>query len=316
MLRVYWGWGPHCPLSRADVSKWSCLILRFLWIKWNLLTWNATLENKKLPIPRLNLRPHKEGTGYAGQKLASLEISDPTFPWPQLSHATAVHTTLPRKSKALSAAVPKPSTRSWFQAFFQVADISHGFFWLVCSSSATWAWNLQPIVEIHHHVHQTVPQQASPRLGEIKKIQEGWATRTGLCAGETSAIVAMPTQVPEDHGKGPSFHRRNPCQTPSGKLHQDSHRNSWMMKNVEHVVLWPAGELQWIYSQTKGSQGAAKEKMGQVQGIMHHCCLSSWIAWSPWPSPGLCQEVRKVYLPHQLSKAINGIVAKILSWKF
>lgn len=73
---------------------------------------------------------------------------------------------------------------------------------------------MQPIVEIHHHVHQTVPQQASPRLGEIKKIQEGWATRTGLCAGETSAIVAMPTQVPEDHGKGPKLSSQESMSNP------------------------------------------------------------------------------------------------------
>lgn len=85
-------------------------------------------------------------------------------------------------------------------------------------------------MELAAHSRNTSPRapncSTASLTGEIKKIQKGWATRTGLCAGETSAIVAMPTQVPEDHGKGPSFHRRNPCQTPSGKLHQDSHRNS------------------------------------------------------------------------------------------
>ena len=88
-------------------------------------------EEKALAIPCLNLMPHEEGTGYAGQKSTDLESSDPTFPWPQLSQfrpATAVRATLPRKSKVLSAAFPKPSMRSWFHAFFQAADISHWFF--------------------------------------------------------------------------------------------------------------------------------------------------------------------------------------------
>lgn len=73
-------------------------------------------------------------------------------------------------------------------------------------------------MELAAHSRNTSPRapncSTASLTGEIKKIQKGWATRTGLCAGETSAIVAMPTQVPEDHGKGPKLSSQESMSNP------------------------------------------------------------------------------------------------------